>query len=616
MEGGRPTLNPPHCHSYFEGVYIDPAKIESIEDWASPKTPTEIRQFLGLAGYYRRFIEGFSKIARPMTKLTQKSVKYKWGEKEEAAFKLLKQKLCSAPILALPEGSENFVVYSDASHKGLGTVLMQNEKVITHASFQLKFHENNYTTHDLELGAVKELNMRQRRWLELLSDYDCEIRYHPGKANVVAEIATYVGKCLTQQSHSRKRWERTGYEHRLSPVNKWQSERTIQTLEDTLRACVIDFFKTWDRHLPLVEFSYNNTSIKATPFEALYGRKCRSPFCWTKVGNNQLIVQKSYIRPPRRSSKSKVASKLHVIYKRVMLTRDFFILSLSLLFSYAYVMEMTTLSSGIKSQAGSESRLPMLNKENYVPWSSRLLRYAKSKPYGKLIYNSIINGPYVRRMIPEPAVDSCETAQEIWLRVQQMMKGSNIGIQEKKAKLFNEWKRFTSNEGESIESYYHLFLKLMNELKLNKHFSEKIASILKFLNNLQPKWSRHVTIVHQTKDLHTADYTQLYDFLKYNQKEVDELKAERLAKIQDPLALMANSNNPYAFPAPHQDQPLFNQNYMQQPMPNPEDITDPITAMNMALAHYSTLTNNNQRISLNPYNRQIAQPGMNIGQDR
>ncbi|GJX44038.1 putative reverse transcriptase domain-containing protein [Tanacetum coccineum] len=199
-----------------EGIHVDPAKIEAIKDWASPKTPTEIRQFLGLAGYYRRFIEGFSKIARPMTKLTQKSVKFEWGEKAEAAFQLLKQKLCSAPILALPEGSENFVVYCDASHKGLGAVLMQREKVIAYASRQLKVHEKNYTTHDLELGAVvfalkmwrhylygtkcvvftdhkslqhildqKELNMRQRRWLELLSDYDCEIRYHPGKANVV-----------------------------------------------------------------------------------------------------------------------------------------------------------------------------------------------------------------------------------------------------------------------------------------------------------------------------------------------------------------------------------------------------------------------------------------------
>ncbi|GJU52324.1 putative reverse transcriptase domain-containing protein [Tanacetum coccineum] len=136
------------------GIHVDPAKIESIKDWASPKTPTKIRQFLGLAGYYQRFIEGFSKIAKPMTKLTQKGIKFDWGEKEENAFQLIKQKLCSAPILALPEGSENFVVYCDASHKGLGVVLMQREKVIAYASRHLKIHEKNYTTHDLELRSV------------------------------------------------------------------------------------------------------------------------------------------------------------------------------------------------------------------------------------------------------------------------------------------------------------------------------------------------------------------------------------------------------------------------------------------------------------------------------
>ncbi|GJU79099.1 putative reverse transcriptase domain-containing protein [Tanacetum coccineum] len=137
-----------------EGIHVDPAKIESIKDWTSPKSPMEIRQFLGLAGYYRRFIEGFSKIAKPMTKLTQKKVKFEWGDKQEAAFQLLKQKLCSAPILALPEGSEDFIAYCDASKKGLGAVLMQREKVISYASRQLKIHEKNYTTHDLELGAV------------------------------------------------------------------------------------------------------------------------------------------------------------------------------------------------------------------------------------------------------------------------------------------------------------------------------------------------------------------------------------------------------------------------------------------------------------------------------
>nr|GFB62523.1 putative reverse transcriptase domain-containing protein [Tanacetum cinerariifolium] len=121
-----------------------------------------------------------------MTKLTQRKVKFEWGDKQEATFQLLKQKLCSAPILALPEGSEDFIVYCDASNKGLGTVLIQREKVISYASRQLKIHEKDYMTHDLELRA-KELNIRQLRWLELLSDYDCEIRYHPGKANVIAD---------------------------------------------------------------------------------------------------------------------------------------------------------------------------------------------------------------------------------------------------------------------------------------------------------------------------------------------------------------------------------------------------------------------------------------------
>ncbi|GJR83710.1 reverse transcriptase domain-containing protein [Tanacetum coccineum] len=495
-----------------EGIHVDPEKIESIKDWESPKTPTEICQFLGLAGYYRRFIKGFSKINRPMTKLTQKSVKFNWGEKEETNFQTLKQKLCSAPILALPEGSENFIVYCDASHKGLGAVLMQKEKVIAYASRQLKIHEKNYTTHDLELGVVVFALKMWRRYLygtkcvlELLSDYDCELRYHPGKANVVAdalsqksrpkplrvralvmtiglnlpvqilnaqvearkeenygtedlcgmiknlepradgtlclknrswipcfgnlralimheshkskysihpgsdkmyqdlkklywwpnmkaEIATYVSKCMTCAKVKAEYQKPSGLlVQPIIPIWKWenitmdfvtklpkttsgqdtiwvivdrltksahflpmketdsmekltrqylkevvsrhgvpvsiisdrdskftshfwkslnealgtqldmstayhpqtdgQSERTIQTLEDMLRACVMDFGKGWDRHLPLIEFSYNNsyhTSIKAAPFEALYGRKCRSPICWAEVGDAQL----------------------------------------------------------------------------------------------------------------------------------------------------------------------------------------------------------------------------------------------------------------------------------------------------------------------------------------
>ncbi|GJR51222.1 putative reverse transcriptase domain-containing protein [Tanacetum coccineum] len=132
-----------------QGIHVDHAKIESIKDWAFPKSPTEIHQFLGLAGYYRGFIEGFSKIAT-----TQKKVKFEWGNKQETVFQLLKQKLCSAPILALLDRSKDFIVYCDASIKGLVVVLMQREKVIAYASRQLKIHEKNCTTHDLELGAV------------------------------------------------------------------------------------------------------------------------------------------------------------------------------------------------------------------------------------------------------------------------------------------------------------------------------------------------------------------------------------------------------------------------------------------------------------------------------
>nr|GEY95663.1 reverse transcriptase domain-containing protein [Tanacetum cinerariifolium] len=316
-------------------------------------------------------------IAKPMTKLTQKIVKFDWSEMVEAAFQLLKQILCSASILALPEGSENFMVYCNASRKRLGVVLMQGENVIAYASCQLKIHEKNYTTHDLELGAVvfalkmwrhylyglkcvvfndhkslqhilnqKELNMRQHRWLELLSDYDCEIHYHPGKASVVADalsqkeqnkplrvraLVLTIGLNLPENitmdfvtklpktsigqdtvwvivdrltisapflsmkdTNSMEKLTRQYLKEVVSRhgvPTEGQSERTIQTLEDMLRACVIDIGKGWDRHLPLVEFSYNNsyhTSIKAAPFEALYSRKCRLPVCWAEVGDAQL----------------------------------------------------------------------------------------------------------------------------------------------------------------------------------------------------------------------------------------------------------------------------------------------------------------------------------------
>ncbi|KAJ0932532.1 putative nucleotidyltransferase, Ribonuclease H [Helianthus annuus] len=519
-----------------EGVLVDPSKIDAVMKWASPKSPTEIRSFLGLAGYYRRFIQDFSKIALPLTRLTRKKEKFVWGNEQEEAFRILKERLSSPPVLTLPDGTEDLVVYSDASHQGLGCVLMQRGKVIAYASRQLKPHEVNYPTHDLELAAVvfalkiwrhylygarctiysdhkslkyffeqKDLNMRQRRWLELIKDYDCDILYHPGKANVVADalsrkeypsplrvksmkmvvtprlletiresqrkslgaedlrkerlkgvidkleenstglkmrfgriwiprfcevkaalldeahksrysvhpgatkmyrdlktnywwpgmkrdIVKYVTKCLTcsqvKAEHQKPygesqplgiplwKWEeltmdlvtklprtKKGYDtiwvivDRLTksahflpikeayssekmaeiymneivsrhgvpvsiisdrdtrftsrywqrfhesvgtrlhistayhPQTDGQSERTIQTLIDMLRACALDFGGNWDDHLPLVEFSYNNSyhsSIQMAPYELLYGRKCRTPVCWGEVGQREL----------------------------------------------------------------------------------------------------------------------------------------------------------------------------------------------------------------------------------------------------------------------------------------------------------------------------------------
>ncbi|GJU81013.1 putative reverse transcriptase domain-containing protein [Tanacetum coccineum] len=517
----------------FVIVFIDDIHIYSKNKKEHEEHLKAILELLKKEEMYAKFSKcefWLPKITKPMTKLTQKKVKFVWGDKQEAAFQLLKQKLCSAPILALPEGSEDFIAYCDASIKGLGVVLMQREKVIAYASRQLKIHENNYTTHDLEFGAVvfalkiwrhylygtkctvfidhkslqhilnqKELNMRKHRWLELLSDYDCEIRYHPGKANVVADafsrkerikplrvraLVMTIGLdlpkqilnaqtearkpeniknedvggmfienskdpeklrteklepcadgtlCLNDRSwlpcdcyrltksaifvpmreidpmeklarmylkemvmrhgipvliicdrnprivadfsavpqnkyspslNDKKQWslirmlgfggiadsetsQKGVYEESFSRMLhelkgkliqlrpyyngsvqvktmkislSWRYKnivkvmpyvhilgkivslktRTIQTLEDMLRACVINFGKGWVNHLPLFEFSYDNSyhaSIKAAPFEALYGRKCRSPVCWAEVGEVQVtgpeIVQET-----------------------------------------------------------------------------------------------------------------------------------------------------------------------------------------------------------------------------------------------------------------------------------------------------------------------------------
>jgi ribonuclease HI len=209
-----------------EGIAVDPSKVESVTKWEQPLNVTDVKSFLGLAGYYRRFIENFSMIAKPMTELLKKNTKFEWSEACEKSFQELKKRLTIAPVLTLPDIKKDFVVYCDASKQGLGCVLMQEGKVVAYASRQLKKHEENYPTHDLELAAVvhalkiwrhylignkcelfsdhkslkyfftqTELNMRHRRWLELIKDYDVEINYHPGKANVVADALSRKTYC-------------------------------------------------------------------------------------------------------------------------------------------------------------------------------------------------------------------------------------------------------------------------------------------------------------------------------------------------------------------------------------------------------------------------------------
>jgi hypothetical protein len=201
-----------------DGLVVDPKKVADILNWKEPTDGRGIKSFIGMAGYYWRFIEGFSKIAKPMTALLANKVEFKWTQKCQEAFEALKEKLTTMPVLVLPDVHKPFSVYCDACYTGLGCVLMQEVRVVAYLSGLLKVHEKNYPIHDLELAAMvhalktwrhylygqkcdvytdhkslkyifiqSELNMRQRRWLGLINDYELEIHYHPGKANVVED---------------------------------------------------------------------------------------------------------------------------------------------------------------------------------------------------------------------------------------------------------------------------------------------------------------------------------------------------------------------------------------------------------------------------------------------
>nr|GEX70807.1 hypothetical protein [Tanacetum cinerariifolium] len=289
------------------GVHVDPDNIEAIKSWAAPTSPTE-------------------------------------GKEEKESFQTLKQKLCSAPILALPKGTEDFVVYCDASLRGYGAVLMQRKKVIAYASRQLKVHDENYTTHDLELGVVV---FALRLWRHYFYGTECVPFYvkilETASGSVEEEFMEKLMRLYLKEivcrhgvpvliisdrdSHFTSRFWRPLQEAlrrnldmstAYHPQTDGKSEGTIQMLKDILLACVIDFGSSLDHHLPLVEFSYNNSyhvSIKAAPYEALYGRKCRSPVCWSEVEDSQLTtVRTPYGNKMLIVESDKGMSRLKVIY--------------------------------------------------------------------------------------------------------------------------------------------------------------------------------------------------------------------------------------------------------------------------------------------------------------
>ncbi|GJT92328.1 putative reverse transcriptase domain-containing protein, partial [Tanacetum coccineum] len=328
-----------------EGITMDPAKVEAITKWPRPTSVTEVRSFLGLAGYYRRFVEGFSRLALPLTKLMRKGEKFVWNEEREKSFEELKQRLVSSPILTLPSGSGGFQIYSDASKKGLGCVLMQHGKVIAYASRQLKPYElRRMTEKERYMGNYSEILISRPNFAVDDDAFYAVVKIEHQRASGLLQpleipvwkwdiinnysIVFVTGYTETQRKHDAiwvvvDRLTKLAYFlpiRKYYPVSKIAKmfQQEIIRLHGTPSAIVLDrdprftsrfwkglqkacgnTVKKLDDYICLVEFAYNNSwhaSIKCAPFEMLYGRKCRAPICWDQVGESILRVRREMMR--------------------------------------------------------------------------------------------------------------------------------------------------------------------------------------------------------------------------------------------------------------------------------------------------------------------------------